>query len=211
MSAWYAVVHDRAKRHLRVVHARAPLLLPRSVELLAQSPQAGACPRVPSPFWAEAAPLEPQLVVAPPLNSQAANQLYPEFRVQSLFEPNTTLPMDIHYPVNRHSVRQPSVSSQCQAGVKPSRQWTSSPRVKQCQWCQDKPDTPTLNTPDTPTPLDNPTPLNSLKSQLNSLNSLNSLSSLNSLLKEGARERVYTDPRFSFHSTRQKDTKAPDT
>ena len=65
-----------------------------------------------------------------------------------------TLPR--HYPDTstlRHQCQPtlgPTLRHQCQASVKPSRQWTSSTDVKQCQGCQDKIDTPTLDTSDTP-------------------------------------------------------------
>ena len=68
-----------------------------------------------------------------------------------------------HYPdasTLRHQCQPtlgPTLRHQCQASVKPSRQWTSSYSVKQCQWCQDKTDTPTLDTSDTPDTPDTPT------------------------------------------------------
>ena len=71
-------------------------------------------------------------------------------------DPDTIPTLPRHYPDTstlRHQCQPtlgPTLRHQCQASVKPSRQWTSSTDVKQCQGCQDKIDTPTLDTSDTP-------------------------------------------------------------
>ena len=68
-------------------------------------------------------------------------------------DPDTIPTLSRHYPDTstlRHQCQPtlgPTLRHQCQASVKPSRQWTSSTGVKQCQGCQDKTDTPTLDTP----------------------------------------------------------------